>query len=269
MTLVLLDSLKAIILGVVEGITEFLPISSTGHLIIVNQFVSFDKSFTLLFDIVIQFGAILAVLVYFRKKLWPFSKNIDKNEKTLDIWRKTIIGVLPVIFFGALFAGFIEKKLFNPWVVGVSLFLGGLIILVIENKNHQEKITSINNLSFKTAFLIGLVQCLSMIPGTSRSAATIIGAMIFGASRMVATEFSFFLAIPTMFAASAYSLLKYRAMLSFNQIFILAVGFFVSFVVALAIVKFLINYIKKNNFKFFGYYRIVLAVIIFVYFWIR
>jgi undecaprenyl-diphosphatase len=266
MILIIIDAIKAIILGVIEGLTEFLPISSTGHLILVNQFVSFDKEFTLLFDIVIQLGAILAVLVYFWKKLWPFSNDKDKNKETLNIWYKTIIGVLPAIFFAAIFASKIEEKLFNPWVVAIALLAGGLVILIIEKSKKTPEITSINNLGFKTAFLIGLVQCLSMIPGTSRSAATIIGAMIFGASRIVATEFSFFLAIPTIFAASVYSLLKYNAVLNANQIFILSVGFIISFITALAAVKFLINYIQKNNFKIFGYYRIILGTLIIVYF---
>ena len=269
MTLIILDTIKAIILGIVEGFTEFLPISSTGHLILVNQFLSFDKKFTLLFDIVIQLGAILAVLVYFFKKLWPFTKDAAKNKETLNIWYKTIIGVLPAIVIGALFASKIEERLFNPWVVAIALLVGGLIIIFIERKNKQPKITSISNLSFKTAFLIGLVQCLSMIPGTSRSAATIIGAMIFGASRLVATEFSFFLAIPTMIAASAYSLFKYRALLDMNQSFILLVGFLISFIIALLAIKFLINYVQKNNFKIFGWYRIVLGILIIAYFLIK
>jgi len=264
---------SAIILGIVEGFTEFLPISSTGHLILVNQFISFSKEFTVLFDIVIQLGAILAVLVYFRKKLWPFTKDKIKNRETLNIWYKTIIGVLPAIFLGALFAKFIENKLFNPWVVAFALLIGGIIILLVERKNtasgEHPKITSIENLSFKTAFFIGLIQCLSMVPGTSRSAATIIGAMLLGASRVVATEFSFFLAIPTMVAASAYSLLKYNGILSAQQIFVLAVGFVVSFIVALVVTKFLINYVKKNNFKIFGYYRIILGIIILAYFFIK
>lgn len=162
--------LIAIILGIIEGLTEFLPISSTGHLILVNQFISFDKQFTLLFDIVIQLGAILAVVVFFWNKLWPFTKDQNKNKEIWNIWFKTIVGVLPAIVLGALFASKIEEKLFNPWTVAVALLIGGLIILYIEKKQPKGySITSINNLSFKTAFFIGLVQCLSMIPGTSRS----------------------------------------------------------------------------------------------------
>lgn len=269
MELHILEILKAIILGVVEGFTEFLPISSTGHLIIVNQFISFDKNFTELFDIVIQLGSILAVLIYFIKKLWPFSPDKVQNKKTLSIWYKTIVGVIPAIFFGALFASFIKETLFNPWVVAISLIIGGLVILFIENKNKTSKIISVEDLSYPTAFFIGLIQCLSMIPGVSRSASTIIGGMILGASRVVATEFSFFLAIPTMFAATAYSLLKYKGVLHSNQLMILIIGFIVSFVVALAVVKFLIKFVQKHDFKLFGYYRIILGIIILLYFFLR
>jgi undecaprenyl-diphosphatase len=258
--------LIATILGIVEGFTEFLPISSTGHLILVNEFISFSKNFTLLFDIVIQLGAILAVVVYFWEKLWPFTKDSNKNKEILSLWYKTIVGVLPAVVLGALLGGLIEEKLFNPWTVAIALLIGGLIILYIERRKVEPKITSINNLSFKTAFFIGLVQCLSMIPGTSRAGATIIGGMVFGASRFVATEFSFFLAIPTMIAASAYSLFKYRALLNISQLFVLSIGFVVSFIVALAVIKFLINYVQKNNFKIFGYYRIILGIIIIAYF---
>jgi undecaprenyl-diphosphatase len=269
MTLIIFESIKAIILGVVEGFTEFLPISSTGHLILVNEFISFDKNYTNLFDIVIQLGAILAVVVYFWKRLWPFTKDRNKNQEILNIWYKTIIGVLPAIVLGALFASKIEEKLFDPWTVGITLFLGGIIILIVENSKKNPKIESIKDLSFKTAFFIGIIQCLSMIPGTSRSASTIIGAILLGASRVVATEFSFFLAIPTMIAASAWSLLKYKAVLDINQIIVLSVGFVVSFLVALAVIKLFIKYIQKHDFKIFGYYRIVLGVIIIAYFLIR
>lgn len=269
MELHILDIIKAIILGIVEGFTEFLPISSTGHLILVNQFLSFEKDFTVLFDVVIQLGAILAVLAFFIKKLWPFGKDKIENQKILNIWYKTIIGVLPAILFGALFAGFIKEKLFNPFVVAVSLLVGGVIILIVENKKETPQIVSIENLSYKKVFFIGIVQCLAMIPGVSRSASTIIGGMFLGASRIVATEFSFFLAIPTMFAASFYSLLKYKNVIDLNQFFILTTGFAVSFFTALLVVKFLINFVQKNNFKVFGYYRIILGIIIIFYFLIK
>ena len=254
----MLSYITATILGIVEGATEFLPISSTGHLILVNQWITFDKQFTNLFDVVIQLGAILAVVIFFWKKLW-----------TLDIWLKAIVGVLPAIIIGALFAAKIEEKLFNPWTVAIALLLGGLIILFVEKNKKEPRINSIKELNFKTAFFIGIIQCLSMIPGTSRSASTIIGAMVLGASRVVATEFSFFLAIPTMVAASAWSILKYHSLLSISQISVLAVGFIVSFVVALVVIRFFINYIQKNNFKIFGWYRIVLGIIIIAYFLIK
>lgn len=269
MTIIILETIKAIVLGLVEGLTEFLPISSTGHLILVNQFIKFDEKFTLMFDVVIQLGAILAVVVYFWKKLWPFTADKNKNKEIWTIWFKTLVGVLPAIIFGALFASKIEEKLFNPWTVAIALLLGGLIILFIESRQKQSKINSIGELSYKTAFLIGLVQCLSLIPGTSRSASTIIGALALGASRVVATEFSFFLAIPTMVAASAWSLLKYHSLFNFNQLFILAVGFIVSFFVALSVIRYLVNYVKNNDFKIFGWYRIILGALIIIYFLIK
>lgn len=269
MELPILEIIKAIILGVVEGFTEFLPISSTGHLILLNQFITFDKDFTTLFDIVIQLGAILAVLVYFIKKLWPFTQDKIKNKATLTIWYKTIIGVIPAIVLGALFASFIKEKLFNPWVVAVSLLVGGVIILVVEHKKKTDTIVSIGELSYKTAFFIGLIQCISMIPGVSRSASTIIGGMVLGTSRVVATEFSFFLAIPTMIAASAYSLLQFKGVLGSDQLVILLIGFITSFCAALAIVKLLIHFVQNHNFKIFGYYRIILGAIIILYFLIK
>lgn len=269
MNIIIFDAIKAIVLGIVEGITEFLPISSTGHLILVNQFITFDEQFTKLFDIVIQLGAILAVVVYFWKRLWPFTNNKEENNKIWNIWFKSVIGVLPAIVIGLFFANKIEEKLFNPWTVAITLLLGGLVILYIERKNLKPKILSISDLTFKTAFFIGIIQCLSMIPGTSRSGATIIGALVLGASRVVATEFSFFLAIPTMVAASGYSLLKYRELLNVQQFLVLGTGFIVSFVVALAVIKFLINYVQKNNFKVFGYYRIILGIVLIIYFLLK
>jgi undecaprenyl-diphosphatase len=252
--IIFIDTIRAIILGIVEGFTEFLPISSTGHLILVNQWLSFEKDFTNLFDIFIQLGAILAVIVFFWKKLWK-----------KDIWIKSIIGVIPALILGLFFAGIIEEKLFNPWTVAITLLFGGLIILYIENKKQKPKINSIKELSIKTILLIGVIQSLAMIPGVSRSGATIIGALALGASRVVATEFSFFLAIPTILAASGYSLLKYHTILNTNHSITLGIGFFISFLVALLVIKFFINYIQKNNFKLFGWYRIILSIIIILF----
>lgn len=265
-----LSIIKAIILAIVEGLTEFLPISSTGHLIILNQFFSFDAQFTKLFDIFIQLGAILSVVVYFRKKLWPFKKNSTQAKSAWDIWKKAIVGVLPAIVLGLLLGNFIEDKLFNPWVVAGALLIGGVIILYIEKKKPGGVIGSVADLSYKTAFMIGLIQCLAMIPGTSRSASTIIGALLLGATHLVAVEFSFFLAIPTMVAASGYSLLKHGLNINFEQAMVLLVGFAVAFITALLAVKFLLNYIQKKDFKLFGYYRLVLgAVVLLWWIWFR
>lgn len=263
-----LEIIKAIILGLVEGITEFLPISSTGHLIIVNNWLSFSKSFTEMFDVVIQLGAILAVVVIFWKKLWPFGKDQVKNtvvlnKTNLHVWFKTIVAVAPALVLGALFGSKIEEKLFNAVVVAIALIVGGVILILVEKKQTTaSSIASIADISYSKAFCIGLVQCLAMIPGTSRSAATIIGAMWLGASRAVAVEFSFFLAIPTMLAASAYSVLKHGLVASGAEWMLLAIGFVVAFLTAMVVIKFILRYIQNHNFKVFGYYRIVLGIII-------
>lgn len=262
------EIIKAVILGIVEGLTEFLPVSSTGHLIIVNEFVDFTGSFAKMFDIVIQLGAILSVVVYFWRKLLPFAKSKTALERaeTWDIWKKTIVGVLPAILIGATLGKHIEEKLFNPVIVALGLLIGGIILIFIERRKTQGKITSIAQLSYKTAFFIGLIQCLAMIPGTSRSAATIIGAMLLGTSRLVAAEFSFFLAIPTMLAASAYSLLKTGLTLNTAQLQVLIVGFVVSFLVAWLVITGFMKFIVKKDFKPFGYYRILLGTLILLYF---
>jgi undecaprenyl-diphosphatase len=265
----LIEIIKSLALGVVEGITEFLPISSTGHLILVNQWISFSQSFTIMFDIVIQLGAILAVVVYFWHRLWPFDGNMKPNKDAFAVWSKAIIGVIPAIVIGGLLGGFIEEKLFNPWVVAGALILGGLILIYIEKKQIKYRFDSIAQIPWQIAFYIGLIQCISMIPGTSRAAATIIGALILGVSRTAAVEFSFFLAIPTMVAATGYSLLKHGLIMSSQEIVILAVGFFSAFFVALAVIKLFINYIKRHDFKLFGYYRLALGALIVVYFLLK
>jgi len=261
------DFVSALILGIVEGITEFLPISSTGHLIIVNQFVGFSEQFANMFNVVIQLGAILSVVVYFRKRLIPSTHNsISTNRKIYDLWKKTLIAVVPALVIGALVGDYIEERLFNTTVVAIALIVGGIILLYIENRKPLNRMTSVDHLTYKTALFIGLIQCLAMIPGTSRSAATIIGAMLLGASRVVAAEFSFFLAIPTMVAASGYTLLKSGMLLTGHEFLVVWCGFVVSFVVAWLVIAWLMNYISKRDFKPFGYYRIVLGIIVLAYF---
>ncbi len=262
------EFVTSIILGIIEGITEFLPISSTGHLIIVNQFVDFTGQFAVLFDIVIQLGAILSVVIYFWNRLFPFGrgKSSEDRKKIWDIWIKTIIGMIPAILIGGLFGRYIKEYFFNPITVAIALIIGGVILIYLEKRQKQNTITTIRELNYKTAFLIGIIQCIAMIPGTSRSAATIIGAMALGASRIAAAEFSFFLAIPTMCAASAYSLLKYNIPLSVHQIAILATGFIVSFIVALLVIAGFMRFITRQNFIPFGIYRIILGVMVLVYF---
>jgi undecaprenyl-diphosphatase len=264
------DIIKAIILGIVEGITEFLPISSTGHLILVNQFITFDEKFTKMFDVIIQFGAIMSVLVYFRKRLFSFKfqKNMFTEDATVDLWKKVVVGVVPALVLGALLDKYIEEELFKPVVVSIALVIGGIILILLERRKKNEKITSIAELSYQTAFFIGLIQCLAMIPGTSRSAATIIGAMLLGCSRLVAAEFSFFLAIPTILAASAYSLLKLGFSLTNSEAVVLSVGFLVSFLVAWVVIAGFMSFISKRDFKPFGYYRIALGGLILIYFFL-
>jgi undecaprenyl-diphosphatase len=267
----LIEIIKAIILGVVEGLTEFLPISSTGHLILINEWVSFSATFTKVFDVVIQLGAILAVIVYFWPKLWPFGKNVTETDKKriFTIWWKTIVGVIPALVIGAALGSWIESKLFNPWVVAGALIVGGLIIIFVERKQIAVKFASVADMPWSIVIYIGLRQCLAMIPGTSRAAATIIGALLLGISRVVAVEFSFFLAIPTMIAASSYSLLKHGAAMSGGELVLLAIGFVTSFAVALFVIRFFVKYIKVHDFKAFGYYRIVLGVLVVIYFLVK
>jgi undecaprenyl-diphosphatase len=256
--------LQAVILGIVEGITEFLPISSTGHLIIVNRFINFQGEFAELFDIVIQLGAILSVVIYFWKRLVPFggAKSAAEKAEVWTTWYKTIVAVLPALVLGALFEHTIKEHLFTPGVVAGALVVGGVLLIYIEGRHKTPTTNSVGQMTYRTALLVGCIQCLAMVPGTSRSAATIIGAMLLGASRATATEFSFFLAIPTMVAASGYSLLKHGASLSVLQWEVLAVGFVVSFFVAWAVIAFLMNYIRKHDFKPFGWYRIALGVVV-------
>lgn len=260
---------KAALQGIVQGITEFLPISSTGHLILVDQFLHLGEGgFSKMFNVVIQFGSILAVLLYFHKKLIP--QNLFSDEKvrrdTLDIWLKTAVGVVPILIIGFLVKKQVEAMQESPLIVAGALLVGGLLLLKVEDWCKREKpLESFRDLTYGKAALIGLVQCLAMIPGTSRSASTIIGGLALGASRSLAAEFSFFLAIPTMAAASAYSLLKHGGAMTKPQWIALTIGFTVSFLVSWGVIAWLMNFIKSRDFKPFGWYRIALAILVIAY----
>lgn len=262
------DYIVPVILGIVEGITEFLPISSTGHLIIINEFTGFRGPFAKMFDVVIQLGAILAVLAYYRARLLAFITSGDPAERrrSWSLWMKAVLGVVPALAIGFLFGKKIQEVLFNPYVVAVALIAGGVALIAIERTRREPAINTVEELGYKTVLLIGLIQCVAMVPGTSRSAATIIGAMFLGSSRLVAAEFSFFLAIPTMAAASGYALLKHGGAMTSTQAVQLAIGFAVSFLVAYAVIAAFIKFISKNNFIPFGYYRIVLGAAVLAYF---
>lgn len=261
------DFLKAAILGVVEGFTEFLPVSSTGHLILANEFVKFsDASFTKMFDIVIQLGAILAVAVVFWKRLVPWGKRLDQSgrAKVWTLWRTAIIAFIPTGIGAFLLASFVEKHLFNPWVVAGTLVFYGILFLFIERVAPRVKVGEVENLGWKLALAIGAIQILSVIPGTSRSGVTIIGALLLGVGRVAATEFTFFLALPTMVAATGYSLFKFvkESPMGFTgtELGSLAVGFVVSFLVAWAVIVGFVRFVQKHNFVGFGVYRIVLGL---------
>jgi len=258
----LIDFLKALLLGIIEGLTEFLPVSSTGHLILANQWLTFSPKFNFLFDVFVQLGAILAVIIYFFPRLWPLNKTSSEKKSLKNLWQKILLSVSPALFLGFFLNNWIEEKLFNPLTVASALLAGGIILIWAEHRPRPSKFLQIKDLPLKTAFFIGIFQCLAMIPGTSRSAATIISAMLLGASRQVATEFSFFLAIPTMLAASSFSLLKYNLALSANEILWLASGFATAFFTAWLTIKYFLLYIQKNTLLLFGYYRIILGLLL-------
>lgn len=268
----IIEMLKVLLLGIVEGITEWLPISSTGHMILVNEFVKLDVSdaFMEMFLVVIQLGAILAVCVLYFHKLNPFSPRKSASEKkdTFHIWGKVIIGCLPAAIIGIPFDDKIDKLFYNPQTVACTLIIYGILFIIVENYNKKRRpeINTLKELSYKMAFLIGVFQILSLIPGTSRSGATILGAMILGTSRFVAAEYSFFLSIPVMFGASLIKILKYGFHYSGSEIGYLLFGMVVAFVVSIIAIKFLMGYIKKNDFKAFGVYRIILGLLVAFYF---
>lgn len=269
-----IELLKAAFLGVVEGITEWLPISSTGHMILVDEFVKMNvsESFWNMFLVVIQLGAILAVVVIYWNKIFPFS--FQKNESFIKkdifvMWFKVIVAVLPAMIIALPFDDWIEETFNDYVVVAIALIVYGVVFIVLENhnKNKRFQINDISQLTYKTALLIGIFQVLAVIPGTSRSGSTIIGAMLMGTSRTVAAEFTFYLAIPVMFGASLLKLVKFGFAFTSVEAAILAVGMIVAFLVSMAAIKFLMSYIKKYDFKAFGYYRIVLGILVLGYFW--
>ncbi|MEG1426565.1 MAG: undecaprenyl-diphosphate phosphatase [Oscillospiraceae bacterium] len=268
----IVEILKVIVIGIVEGVTEWLPISSTGHMLLLDQFLQLKVTpeFKEMFFVVIQLGAILAVVLIFWKKMFPFNLKEQPHVKmeTVSLWLKVLVAFIPSGIIGFLFDDFLEKYLGTPIVIAAMLIIYGVLFIVVENWNRHRRprIRRLSDISYQTAFMIGAFQILSLIPGTSRSGATIIGALLIGVSRVAAAEFTFFLAVPTMFGASAYKLLKFGFNFSGAELMTLAIGMIVAFVVSVIAITFLMGYIKKHNFKVFGWYRIVLGAIVLLYF---
>ncbi len=277
----ILEWLKVAILGIVEGITEWLPISSTGHMILVDEFIHLNVSedFMNMFLVVIQLGAILAVVVLYFKRLWPFHYRKEApsvvtrfvNVRRIILWLKILVACIPAIILGLLFDDFLEEHFYNYVVVACMLILYGILFIVIENYNRgrKPKITKLRDISFRTAFCIGLFQVLSLIPGTSRSGSTIIGGILMGTSRSIAAEFTFFLAIPVMFGASLLKIVEFGFHFTSTELAILLVGMLIAFLVSILAIRFLMNYIKKHDFKVFGWYRIILGVVVLGYFAVK
>ncbi|MGC6767840.1 undecaprenyl-diphosphate phosphatase [Enterococcus sp. LJL128] len=265
---------KAIILGIIEGITEWLPISSTGHLILTDEFIKMNLSadFMEMFNVVIQLGAIMAVVVLYFHKLNPFAKTKTEEEKqdTWELWKKVLVACVPAGVIGILMDDWLDAHFHNFVTVSIMLIVYGIGFILVErqNKNKKPKCTSLNQFTYKAAIIVGFFQVLSLVPGTSRSGATILGAIMIGASRYVAAEFSFFLGIPVMFGASFLKIVKYLMkgnLFNFSEFFILLVGAAVAFLVSVVVIKFLLNYIRKHDFTVFGWYRIVLGVLLISY----
>ena len=274
-SLKLLEFLKVIFLGIIEGITEWLPISSTGHMLLVDEFLQLSASdeFKEMFFVVIQLGAILAVVLLFWKKMWPFrlgenKKTVVVRKKVFSVWFKVALACVPGAIVTLLFDDFIEAHLHTPFVIAAALIVYGVAFIVVEKHNRTRKpsIRKLSEIDYKTALLIGLFQVLSIIPGTSRSGATIIGALIIGVSRTAGAEFTFFLAVPVMFGLSFIKLLKFGLAFTGTELAILLVGSVSAFLVSLLVIKFLMNYIKKHDFTVFGWYRIALGIVVMLYF---
>ena len=274
MNLSFIEILKVIFLGIVEGITEWLPISSTGHMLLVDEFLQLNVSdeFKEMFFVVIQLGAILAVVLLFWNKMWPFQTK-DKKKSIIradvfSMWFKVVVACIPGAVVTILFDDFIEAHLHTPVVIASTLILYGIAFILIENwnKGRRPQIRRLQDITYKTALLIGMFQVLSIIPGTSRSGSTIIGALLIGVSRVAAAEFTFFLAVPVMFGLSALKMLKFGFAFGGGELMILLVGMITAFVVSVLVIKFLMGYIRKHDFKVFGWYRIVLGVVVLLYF---
>ena len=271
----MIEILKAVLFGIVEGVTEWLPISSTGHLILLNEFIRLNVSeeFSQMFDVVIQLGAILAVIVLFFRKLNPFDpgKKLPERTRTWRLWFAVIVSIIPSGLVGVLFDDWMEAHLHTGTVVAAALIVYGVAFLLVEryNARREPQITGVYDIDLKTALLIGAFQCLSLIPGTSRSGSTILGAILLGVSRGAGAEFSFFMAIPTMLGASAIKALKFilsGAAITSTEVGVLIVGCLVSFLVSLLVIRGLMEYVRRHSFAAFGVYRIVLGVVVLIYF---
>ena len=273
-----MEIIKSVILGIIQGITEWLPVSSTGHMILADEFIKLlngaNEDFVHLFEVVIQFGSILAVVTLYFHKLNPFSpkKTTEERKTTWSMWFKVLVAEIPAAIVGLLFDDAIDDHLYNWYIVAIMLVLYGAAFIIVERRNHEAKICSIEDITYKTALLMGVFQMLALVPGTSRSGATILGAVILGASRATAAEFSFFLAIPVMFGASLLKIVKYimdGGAIVGQELSILIVGTVTAYIVSLFAIKFLVGFVKKHSFTSFGWYRIALAAVVAVYFLIR
>ena len=268
-----IEILKVIFLGIVEGITEWLPVSSTGHMILVDEFIKLNMTpeFMEMFFVVIQLGAIMAVVCLFWDKLFPFEfkGGFKVKNDTMNLWFKIVVACFPAAVIGLLFDDVIDEYLFNPLTVALMLIIYGVLFIVVENRNKGRRpvINDLTQITYKFAFMVGVFQLLALVPGTSRSGATIVGAILIGASRYVASEFTFFLAIPVMLGASLLKILKFGFVFTSAEAIILGTGTLVAFFVSILAIKFLMGYIKKHDFKVFGWYRIVLGIIVLAYFW--
>ncbi len=277
MTLNLFEILKVIFLGIVEGITEWLPISSTGHMLLVDEFISLNmsKDFKDMFFVVIQLGAILAVVILFWNRMFPFQFS-DKTKPVIrkdifSLWFKVAVSCIPGAVVTLLFDDYIEAHLQTPVVIAGTLIFYGILFIIVENWNKKRTpvVNSLSQITYKTAFIIGCFQILSIIPGTSRSGSTIIGALLIGVSRVSAAEFTFFMAVPVMFGLSAIKIIKFGLAFSGTELIVLLLGMAVAFLVSIVVIKYLMQYIKKHDFKAFGWYRILLGIIVLIYFLVK